>query len=132
MKSKNKISPIMIVAACLVVVFVILLLVIFNTVGKTKTVSNDMTSLEYYFRRGNYDEIHTIIRRNDGRNVKKNSEYMKYEAVSDYFDNAFRYRVHKEMNDGQEAPYYEAMQDAKSHMGDFDFAADDIDRIVNQ
>lgn len=131
MKSKKRVNALMIIGACLVIVFVILLLVIINTVGREKVVSNEISSLEFYIRRGNYDEVHDIVKRNRKRNIKKGSEYKMYEAVSDYYDNAFRYKVHLVSGDGNEAQYFEAMEDAKSRMGDFSFAADDINAIVN-
>ena len=131
MKNKKYSTGLMIAASCLVIVFIILLIIIINTIGKSNVKSNDIVDLEYYLRRENYNEVYNTIRRNEKRKVRKNSDYKKYEAVADYYFNAFRYKVHLEFDDGKDYIYYEAMEDAKSRMKDFAFAADDIDELLD-
>lgn len=81
----------------------------------------------YRFKEGNYDDTISIFYEEmvQGKYDREN----EMQAVTQYFIAASYYRVYEDQEEKRIA-YEKEMEDAKGHMGELSYMADDIDRIL--
>lgn len=133
---RGTIMGIMVVAA------VILLAVICFQIGRGRRISDPVNSMQYSLKQGYYNSISSEIATCRRRGYEGNSEYKKYEAIADYYRESFKKKAFETMAkapasfamSGSNCDYsvkaaecQAALEEAKSHMGELVFAADEID-----
>lgn len=124
-----------VVIGILGIILAILLIVIVSDLsrGHRPIEARDVSSMSYYLSRGMYTEIARGIktdRRNDAK-IANPKEYDKFAAIGDYYYNAFYYYSCIEGGGVGADRYYERMEDAKSRMGEYIFAQEEIDSKIN-
>ncbi len=114
----------------LVAIFLIMLVYIVANIGEKRRRTNPLDSLRFSLKRKEYNDIYTSIRGYRLNGYAGNEEYKQYEAIADYYLNAVICNAHARVSDGEEAKYREILEDIKMNLGEFSFAADDIDELI--
>lgn len=120
-----------IVTLFLLMIFVILLIVICMNLGKGNEIRSPLESLRYELKHSDYADIYMGVRRCNRMNYKGNAEYAKYEAIADYLEAAVDYKVHDKLGVDTVVKDRELMQEALIRMRDLNFAAEDINDLLD-
>lgn len=89
--------------------------------------TNSASTMYYAVQSKNYYRLPEYKIDNVFDGVKYTEEYKEAYAIADYFTAASMYRAYCEVEKSKEAKqYYELMQESLTNMGEFTYAADEI------